>query len=128
MTIIRILYQIDHSSGLQSRIDLYWIKRNIMETNSNITILRNLLDEDARKFTCAEIQLKNNMEVWIKEAGSLQLKAVLRKYLNYINEHVKKLQAFFEEENINFISVDNLVMNAFIGETNGKLAACTDAA
>ncbi len=97
-----------------------------METNINITILRNLLDEDASKFTCAEVQLENHLEVWIKEASSLQLKAVLHKYLDYVNEHVNKLQAFFMEENINFISLNNPIMNAFIDETNEKLAICTD--
>jgi ferritin-like metal-binding protein YciE len=127
MTIISILCEIDHSSGPQSRIDLFHNNRNIMDSNSNITILRNLLDEDSRKFTCAEIQLKNNLDVWIKEADSLQLKAVLRKYLDYINDHVKKLQAFFVQENIRFISINNPVTTALIDETNSKLANCTDA-
>lgn len=98
-----------------------------MEKKTGITILRDLLDEDARKFASGEIQLQNNLEVWIREAGSLQLKVVLHKYLEYIREHVNKLQAFFEEENINYISFDNPLMNAFINEANEKLAACTDA-
>ena len=98
-----------------------------MEKKTGITILRDLLDEDARKFASGEIQLQNHLEVWMREADSLQLKVVLHKYFDYIMEHVNKLQAFFEEENINYISFDNPLMNAFINEANEKLADCTDA-
>ena len=97
-----------------------------MENKTGITILRDLLDEDTRKFTTGEIHLQYNLEVWMREADSLQLKAVLHKYLDYIREHVNKLQAFFVQENINYISFDNPLMNAFINEANEKLAACTD--
>jgi hypothetical protein len=38
-----------------------------MENNSRNSILRNLLDEDARKFTSAEILLKNHLQIWVKE-------------------------------------------------------------
>lgn len=99
-----------------------------METNPGIAILRNLLDEDARKFTSAEIELKNRLEVWTKGADSLQLKTFLHEYLHYVEEHVAKLQAFFEDENISYISLNNRVMQAFIEEAEEKLSGCTDAA
>ena len=50
------------------------------ETNQTITTLHNLLDYDARKFTSAEIQLKNSLPEWINKASSLKLKTVLQKY------------------------------------------------
>lgn len=96
--------------------------------NPTITTLHNLLDYDARKFTSAEIQLKNSLPEWINKAGSLQLKTVLQKYLDFVQEHVQKMDSFFDEEKINSLSLTNRVMRAFIEEAEEKLANCTDAA
>ena len=98
------------------------------ENNKAITTLHNLLDYDARKFTSAEIQLKNSLPEWINKAGSLQLKTVLQKYLDFVQEHVQKMDSFFDEEKINSLSLTNRVMKAFIEEAEEKLANCTDAA
>ena len=92
-----------------------------------ITTLHNLLDYDARKFTSAEIQLKNILPDWISKAGSLKLKTVLQKYLDFVQQHVQKLEGFFEEEQINSLSINNRVMHAFIEEAGEKLNSCTDA-
>jgi ferritin-like metal-binding protein YciE len=98
-----------------------------MSTNNpTISTLHHLLDYDASKFTSAEIQLKNSLPVWISKTGSLQLKTILQKYLDFINRHVQQMETFFEEEQINAISVTNRVMQAFIEETNDKLCNCTD--
>jgi len=99
-------------------------------TENNITIknLHDLLDYDARKFTSAEIELRNNLEEWIKVASSLKLKTILQKYLDFVQQHVQKLEAFYEEEKIVSISLTNRVMQAFIAESEEKLASCTDAA
>src|SRR5487761_2789421 len=78
------------------------------ENNQTITTLHNLLDYDARKFTSAEIELKNSLPEWINIAGSLKFKTVLQKYLDLVQLHVKKMEGFYEEEDI--------------------LASCTDAA
>ena len=59
------------------------------ENNQLITTLHNLLDYDARKFTSAEIQLKNSLPEWINKASSLQLKTVLQKYLDFVQQHVQ---------------------------------------
>jgi ferritin-like metal-binding protein YciE len=96
-----------------------------MENNSNIVILRNLLDEDARKFTSAEIELKNSLAGWIYQARSMQLKTVLHKYLDFVQQHIKRLEGFFEEEQINSINLNNRIMQAFIEEANEKLSNCT---
>jgi ferritin-like metal-binding protein YciE len=97
------------------------------ENNQTITTLHNLLDYDARKFTSAEIQLRNILPEWISKAGSLKLKAVLQKYLDYVKQHVQKMESFFEEENISSLSLTNRVMKAFIEETGEKMSSCTDA-
>ncbi len=98
------------------------------ENNQTITTLHNLLDYDARKFTSAEIQLKKSLPEWINKASSLQLKTVLQKYLGFVQEHVQKIEGFFEEEKISSLSLTNRVMRVFIEEVEEKLANCTDAA
>ena len=70
------------------------------DISQTITTLHHLLDYDARKFTSAEIQLKKSLPVWINKAGSLKLKAVLQKYLDFVEHHVQKLENFFNEEQI----------------------------
>lgn len=97
------------------------------ENNPTITTLHNLLDYDARKFTSAEIQLKNSLPEWINKASSLQLKTVLQKYLDFVQQHVQKMESFFEEEKISSLSLTNRVMRAFIEEAEEKLSNCTDA-
>jgi ferritin-like metal-binding protein YciE len=100
-----------------------------MEENiQTITTLHNLLDYDARKFTSAEIELKNSLPEWINIAGSLKFKTVLQKYLDLVQQHVKKMEGFYEEEKIFSISLNNRIMQAFISEAEEKLGSCTDAA
>jgi ferritin-like metal-binding protein YciE len=96
------------------------------DNNQTISTLHNLLDYDARKFTSAEIQLKNSLPEWISKAGSVKLKAVLQKYLEYVKQHVQKMENFFEEESISSLSLTNRIMKAFIEETGEKMSACTD--
>ena len=98
------------------------------ENNQTITTLHNLLDYDARKFTSAEIQINNSLPEWINKASSLQLKTVLQKYLGFVQQHVQKIEGFFEEEKISSLSLTNRVMRAFIEEAEEKLVNCTDAA
>jgi ferritin-like metal-binding protein YciE len=96
------------------------------ENNQHLSTLHNLLDYDAGKFTSAEIHLKSSLSEWINNTGSLMLKTVLQKYLHFIEEHVHKMEVFFEQEDINAMSVNNRIMLAFIEETNEKLAVCSD--
>lgn len=98
-----------------------------MENNSTITTLHNLLDDDAGKFTSGEIQLKKNLPAWINASNSLQLKQVLEKYLDQVQEHVLKMEAFFTAEQFTSLSLVNRVMQALLEETNEKLGKCTDA-
>jgi ferritin-like metal-binding protein YciE len=98
-----------------------------MKTSETLPTLLSLLDYDAGKFTSAEAQLQNTLPRWIEDAGSLQLKCVLEKYLALVQEHIKKLDIFCAEENFTYISLRNRVMTAFIEETDEKLALCGDA-
>lgn len=96
------------------------------ENNQTITTLHNLLDYDARKFTSAEIQLKKSLVNWINKVGSPMLKAILQKYLDFVQQHIQRMEAFFEEEQIGSLSLSNKVMGACIEETDHKLNICTD--
>lgn len=96
------------------------------ENNLTITNLHDLLDYNARKFTNAEIQLKNSLTEWIAKAGALKLKDVLRKYLDFVQQHVQKLEGFFEAEQLSSLSSTNRIMKSFIEETDEKLNHCTD--
>jgi ferritin-like metal-binding protein YciE len=98
------------------------------ENNSTIANLHNLLDYDARKFTSAEIELKNSLQEWVNKASSFKLKTVLQKYLDFVQQHVQKLEVFYEAENIVSVNLTNRVMLAFIAEAEEKLGNCTDAA
>lgn len=99
-----------------------------MEANNRtITTLHNLLDYDAQKFISAEILLQTSLQEWIRRAGSLQLKTVLQKYLGFVQQHVKRMEDFFEEEKIGSLGLMNRVMQAFIEETDERLSDCTDA-
>ena len=98
-----------------------------MENNPTITSLHNLLDSDSSKFTSAEVQLKKKLPEWNNAAVSLKLKAVLHKYLDLTQQHLEKLESFFEEEKeINSLSVNNRIMEAFVDETDEKLQNCAD--
>ena len=94
--------------------------------NQSISTLHNLLDYDARNFMTAEINLEKSLLEWINTATSLQLKNVLQKYLDFIKRHEQSINAFYEDEKINFTSIANRVMQAFIEETNEKLSNCQD--
>lgn len=99
-----------------------------MEANNRtFTTLHNLLDYDAQKFISAEILLQTSLQEWIRRAGSLQLKTVLQKYLGFVQQHVKRMEDFFEEEKIGSLGLMNRVMQAFIEETDERLSDCTDA-
>ena len=96
------------------------------ENNKPIATLHDLLDYNSQKFTAAEIELRSSLTSWIQAAGSPKLRAVLQKYLDFVQEHVENFSAFFEEEKISSLSVSNKIMLAFIEETNEKLNSCAD--
>lgn len=96
------------------------------ESNGSIVTLHNLLDYDAHKFTSAEIQLKHALTKWINTASSFKLKTMLQKYLNFVEEHIQKIEKIIIEENIKSISLTNRIMMGFIEDTEEKIASCKD--
>jgi len=93
----------------------------------SINTLHDLLHYDARKFTYGEVLLQEQLAHWVLKATSLKLKLSLQKYQVFVNQHIKQLENFFVEENINSLSVNNYVMKAFIKELEEKLDQCNDA-
>lgn len=93
---------------------------------ATLSTLKDLLDYDASKFTSAEVHLKNALPAWISQADSLKLKNVLQKYLELVKQHIQNIESFFEDEKIMSESISNRVMEAYIEESNEKLAECTD--
>ena len=91
-----------------------------------INSLHDLLHYDARKFTYGEILLQDHLAKWVIKATSVKLKICIQKYQVFVDQHIKKLENFFVEENINSLSVNNYVMKAFIKELNEKLDQCND--
>ncbi len=98
------------------------------EDKQTITNLHDLLGFDARRFTSAEIELKNYLPEWINHADSLKLKTVLQRYFEFVQQHVKMLEGFFEVEQISSLSLSNRIMQAFTEEATEKLNCCADAA
>ena len=96
------------------------------ETTESIVTLHNLLDYDAHKFTSAEIQLKKALTNWINTASSFKLKIMLQKYLDFVEEHIQKIEKIIIEEEIKTMSVNNKIMQAFVEETEEKLDTCKD--
>ena len=111
------------------RGELHWELKLFIMTENNLTIsnLHHLLDYEARQVTSAEMQLKYVLNKWIVRAGSLKLKTVLQKYLDLVEQHVDKLESFFEAEQISSLSSSNKVMKSFIEEAEEKIDICTDA-
>lgn len=98
-----------------------------MEANSpSVKTLHQFLDYEASKFLIAEIQLKQNLEEWIIQAGSLQLKTVLQKYLGFVKEHIQKLESFMEQEKISALSITDRIIKAFSEEADEKMNYCKD--
>jgi osmotically-inducible protein OsmY/ferritin-like metal-binding protein YciE len=98
-----------------------------MENTPSIATLHHLLDYDASKFTNAEIRLKTSLAEWLLKADSVKLKMVLQKYLDFVDQHVKKMEKFFEDEQMSSLSLNNPVMQALIEDADEKLSYCTDA-
>lgn len=89
-----------------------------------INTLHNLLDYHISKFLIAEVELKNTLQKWIDQVTSLQLKAVLQKYRDFVDRHVTGVEAFIDEHQIGILRVSNPVMQAFILEIDESLSYC----
>lgn len=95
--------------------------------NQTINNLHNLMDYDAGKFLCAEVELKNSLPKWINNVDSFQLKTILHKYLEFIAQHMEKLEEFVDQEQMTILSANNSIMQTFIKDTEERLSYCTNA-
>ncbi|MFM2137698.1 MAG: hypothetical protein RJA57_5 [Bacteroidota bacterium] len=95
-------------------------------TLQQVCTLHELLDLDARRFSHAEVQLRQQLPGWIDEASSLKLKEVLRRYLEQVNRHIDRFNAFIATEGIRSLHNQSRVMSAFLEEAAEKRACCSD--
>jgi ferritin-like metal-binding protein YciE len=90
----------------------------------NIKTLQQLLEEDCRNFSIAEIELHNAMPLFIAKSSSVKLKNILQNYNDQIKQHMKLLDSFFEEENITYLHTGNSIMHAYIKDAEDKMSNC----
>lgn len=125
MICISLFRNAHHRKRQPATIDL--LSKVYMEPSTiKLTTLHTLLDYEACKHFRAEMQLRKSIPDWITKAGSLSLKTVLHKYLDFVEEHIRKIENFFNEEKESSFSYGNGVMHAFIEEANNKLSNCTE--
>lgn len=89
-----------------------------------ITTLRQLLDYDAQRFSCAEVLLKTSLQRWIKSTESVKLKLILERCIDFTIQHTARFESFFDEEGMIALSSVNPAMEALIKETDEKLQLC----
>ena len=82
--------------------------------NQPIVTLHDLLNHDASKFCAAESELNHQLSEWIKSARSLKLKNLLRKYKDFVEEHLSQMDYFVKDEKIKSLPFLNKVMMALI--------------
>lgn len=96
-----------------------------MKTSTDITCLRRLLDEDSSRLISGEAQLRNSLGDWMSREQSPLFKAIMDRYLDMTERHIRDLEQFCKEEQLNSVKVSNLVIKALMDELNEKLASCT---
>jgi ferritin-like metal-binding protein YciE len=97
-----------------------------MIENKSVNTLHELLDDNIRRFIVAETELQNVLPYLIQTASNIALKNVLQKYQDMVKMHVHKMEDFFEEESITYLSASNKVMHAFLSETEERVSQCVD--
>ena len=94
--------------------------------NPVINTLHNLIDYDISKFVSAENELKMTLPKWISIASSFQLKTALQKYLDFVGQHLLRLEEFIDQEEISLLNVNNRIMRVLIEETQEELSHCSN--
>ncbi|WGQ09837.1 DUF892 family protein [Pedobacter gandavensis] len=97
-----------------------------MEAKNNITTLHHLLDYEISRFISAEVELKSSLGKWTNQAESLQLKSVLLKYHDFIDQHITGIENFIDKEQIGIMAISNPVMLALINDTDECLSFCSN--
>jgi len=96
-----------------------------METNTDITCLRRLLGEDSSRLISGEVQLRNNLGDWMSKEQSPLFKAIMDRYLDMTERHIRDLEQFCEDEQLSSVHISNRVIKALMEELNEKLASCS---
>jgi ferritin-like metal-binding protein YciE len=91
-----------------------------------ITTLHDLFDANIGKFVFAEVALNNHLSSWTTRATSIQLKATLTMYQEYVKKHIRKLESLIRTEEITSLKIGNHIMEAFVQDTQENLTACAD--
>lgn len=126
MILIKIKYDDHHCFRYTCNI-LSEQNLSIMKDQKNsITTLKDLLNYKSCKFHNGEVQLMNVLPSWINESSSLKFKIVLRKYLDFIEQHELKLKWFILGERLFDTEIDNRVIKAFIEEAEEMKTNCSD--
>jgi ferritin-like metal-binding protein YciE len=92
-----------------------------------IQTFHQLLNNRIRQFTISEVTLQQALTGWIKTASSVALKNTLQRYFDHVKTHVQKLELFFEEESLQYVSLRSRVMEALVDDVNETLTNCTEA-
>lgn len=113
-------------TGMLGRIYLCHIVNTMTEINC-IQTFHQLLNNRIRQFTISEVTLQQALTGWIKTASSVALKNTLQRYFDHVKTHVQKLELFFEEESLQYVSLRSRVMEALVDDINETLTNCTEA-
>jgi ferritin-like metal-binding protein YciE len=97
------------------------------ENSPSISTLRDLLINDAGRFTSTEVELRNALPLWIGFASSLKLKTVLQKYLELVEMHIERMNSFFSDEQVSSVSISNRVIKAYVEDLLDRMKECADA-
>lgn len=95
-----------------------------MEANTSINSLQDLLNLNTAQFSSAEIELKRKLLQWANIASSMQLKMIMKKYINFTSQHLQRMDTFLEQEKILSVGSTNPIMLALIKLIDEKLEAC----
>jgi ferritin-like metal-binding protein YciE len=95
-----------------------------MKNEFNLLILHNLLDYDSSRYISAEMQFKNSLPCWINQAGSAELRTLMLKYLNMVQQHIFKIKKESDAGKLSAISLTNGLMRTYIEEADEKLIYC----
>jgi ferritin-like metal-binding protein YciE len=98
----------------------------MQEDYQHINTLNELMEYKVRNFVVSENELVQAMEKWALEANSVKLKTIIQKYIEYIHEHINKLDSFNKEMNITSIGINHKVIGSMIEDTNNLLRICMD--
>jgi ferritin-like metal-binding protein YciE len=94
--------------------------------NSTISNLGQLLTYDISECINAENQLKAVLPDWINKANSPKLKVILERYMEFVRQHVQKMEDMLKEAEVNPLNISSSVMDAYIKEAEQTMFTCQD--